>query len=272
MPEGTRLELDNEYRKQLLELFKGLLTLTRETHIKQLEIPLCTAARLGREVYIDIAPALSAEPLVTFYLRRALGYRYVRDVLEDTFGPGQLERLHRLTQSGPTPASLAEELIDMEMLFLGAHVTISKQLGLVPDAASGASASASAATDRFADWAQNLHSDPDLSLDLRAMVPIFYDVERRKTKAWVFLGWARRPIVVSFARPPEATILDLNGQPTRRHPNIRWGALYARLPYPVTAEVYVDHILDREEFRSLCDACGTRTEIMRQLRVPMDAA
>ncbi len=70
MAEGERLELDDEYRKLLLELFKGLLTLTRETHIKQLEIPMVGAALGGREVYIDIAPALAAEPLATFYLRR----------------------------------------------------------------------------------------------------------------------------------------------------------------------------------------------------------
>ena len=77
--------------------------------------------------------------------------------------------------------------------------------------------------------------------------------------------------MVSFARPPEATIMDLDGQPARDHPRIRWGTLYAHLAYPTTAEVYVDHIMDRDEFRSLCDACGTKSEIMRRLGVPTDA-
>jgi len=272
MPEGERLQLDKEYRKLLLELFKGLLTLTRETHIKQLEMPLCGAAMPGREIYIDIAPALSAEPLVTFYLRRALGYRYIHAVLEDTFGPGQLERLHRLTQAGPAPKCLAEELADIEMLFLGAHVSVSKELGLAPNTASGSDASASAAADRFAAWARELNSDSDLGLDLRAMVPVFYDVERRKPKVWAFLGWSRRPITVSFARPPQATILDLSGKSPQDHPCIRWGTLHADLLYPVTAELYVDQILDRDEFRRLCDACGTRSEIMRRLGVAEDPA
>ena len=40
MPEAEHLALDVTYRKQLLELFKGILALTRETHIKQLEIPM----------------------------------------------------------------------------------------------------------------------------------------------------------------------------------------------------------------------------------------
>jgi hypothetical protein len=272
MPEGERLELDKEYRKLLLELFKGLLTLTRETHIKQLEITLCGAAGRRKEVYIDIAPALSAEPLVTFYLRRALGYRYVRGVLEDTFGPGQLERLHRLTQVGPAPTCLAEELAGIETLFLGAHVSVSRELGLAPDTASGSDASATEAADRFAAWARNLNSDSDLSLDLRAMVPVFYDVERCKPKVWAFLGWSHRPITVSFARPPQATILDRRGRRPRDHPKIRWGGLYADLPYPVTAELYVDRILDRDEFRRLCDACGTRSEIMRRLGAAEDPA
>ncbi len=265
MPEGDRLYLDEGYRKLLLELFKGLLTLTRETHVKQLEVPLCGAAMSGREAYIDIAPALSAEPLVTFYLRRALGYRYIRGVLEDTFGSQEMERLHRLTDAGPALMSLAEELSGIETLFLGAHVSVSRELGLAPGAATGSDASTSEAAERFVAWRRELKSDPDLTLDLRAMVPVFYDVGRRKPKVWAFLGWSRRPITVSFARPPRAMIRDLNGRLLRDHPPIRWGALHADLPYPVTAELYVDRILNRDEFRKVCDSCGTRSEILRRL-------
>jgi hypothetical protein len=265
MPEGDRLYLDEGYRKLLLELFKGLLTLTRETHVKQLEIALAGEAMSGREVYIDIAPALSAEPLVAFYLRRALGYRYIRSVLEETFGSQELERLHRLTEAGPAQMSLAEELLRIETLFLGAHVIVSRELGLAPGTVTGSDTSTSEAAERFVTWARELDSDPDVNLDLRAMVPVFYDVGRRKTKVWAFLGWSRRPITVSFARPPQATIQDLNGRLLRDHPPIRWGALHADLQYPVTAELYVDRILDRDEFRKVCDSCGTRSEILRRL-------
>jgi hypothetical protein len=265
MPEGDRLYLDEEYRKLLIDLFKGLLTLTRETHIKQLEIPLCGAAMLGRETYIDIAPTLSAEPLVTFYLRRALGYRYIRTVLEDTFGSQELKRLHRITESGPAPTSLADELSGIETLFLGAHVSVSRELGLAPDPATGSDTSTSEAAERFVAWRRELKSDPDLNLDLRAMVPVFHDLGRDKTKVWAFLGWARRPITVSFAKSPQATIRDLKGRPLRDHPAIRWGELHADLHYPVTAELYVDRILNRDEFRKVCDSCGTRSEILRRL-------
>jgi len=265
MPESKRLHLDDGYRKLLLELFKGLLTLTRETHVKQLEVPICGAAMQRRNVYINITPALSAEPLLTFYLRRALGYRYIRSVLEQTFGSQELERLHRLTEGGPAPASLTEELSEIESLFLGAHVCVSRDLGLAPDTSMGSNTSTSEAAERFVTWRRELNSDPDLNLDLRAMVPVFYDVARRKLKVWAFLGWSRRPITVSFARPPKATIRGLKGRLRLFHPTVRWGALHADLQYPVTAELYVDRILDRDEFRKICESCGTRLEILRRL-------
>src|SRR5262245_50341667 len=75
--------------------------------------------------------------------------------------------------------SLAEELSEIETLFLSAHVSVSRELGLAPDTAT------SEAEEWFVSWVRELKSDPDLSLDLRAMVPVFYDVGRRKNKGVV---------------------------------------------------------------------------------------
>jgi len=108
MPEAGCLELDASYRKQLLELFKGILALTRETHIKQLEAPLAGAAR--QPIMIRIFPELSVEPLATYYFRRAASYSFIRKILEATFGAPALENMHRLTATGPVPSTLAEEL------------------------------------------------------------------------------------------------------------------------------------------------------------------
>jgi hypothetical protein len=44
----------------------------------------------------------------------------------------------------------------------------------------------SEAAERFVALARELKSNPDLDLDLRAMVPVFYDVRRRKPKVWAF--------------------------------------------------------------------------------------
>ena len=265
MPEGKCLRIDEEYRKLLLELFKGMLTLTRETHVKQLELAEMGAAMGEREkkVFINIDPALSAEPLATHYLRRAVGYRFIRGVLEETFGTKALQGLRRLTESGPVATSLVDELSAIEGLFFGAHVKVSQELGLAPDTTSYSSMTASDAANRFETWVRNQSSDPDLNMDLRAMVPVFYDVERRKTKVWAFLGWADRPIIITFAQPPKATVRDLNGTLVSSPFEIRWRSLYEELQYPVTAEFYVDRILDRNEFRKLCDSCRTRSEILR---------
>ena len=265
MPEGERLQLDDEYRKLLLNLFKGLLTLTRETHVKQLERIAAGAAARPREekIFIDIDPALSAEPLATHYLRRAAGYRFIRTVLEEAFGSKALESMYRLTATGPVATPLAEELSAIETLFSGAYVKVSRELGLTPDPALGSNVSGAA--DRFVSWARDIKADPDLRVDLRAMVPVFYDVERRKTKVWAFLGWTERPIIISFARQPTATIRNVDGTRPSPAPEIRWGGLYKQLQYPVTVELYVDKVLDRDEFRKLCDSCVTRSEIVRRL-------
>src|SRR5262249_46172501 len=163
---------DQGYRKHLLELFKGIYTQTRETHVKQLAIPEVAAAPGGRASppkMIYIRPELSAEPLATYYLRRALSYRFVRRVIAETFGPHTVRRLHRLTPAAPSKLNLAEELDDMQALFYGAHVTMSRQLGLAADGtlAVGSGKGPEADAARFKEWIQALGADDDLGQDAR---------------------------------------------------------------------------------------------------------
>ena len=69
-------------------MFKALLALTRETHIKQLESPVLGAARGAHRAREPlISPGLTLEPLPTFYLGRARSYCFVNEVLEEAFGP-----------------------------------------------------------------------------------------------------------------------------------------------------------------------------------------
>jgi len=111
-----------------------------------------------------------------------------------------------------------------------------------------------------------MRDDPDLAADARMMVPLFFDVERRKTKVWVFLGWASGPLAVSFARVPEATVLDHSGRRVERGgPQIEFTNAEYHLAYPVSAEVYTERLLDRSEFRELCNRYRTRSAILNQL-------
>ena len=268
MPEAGRLELDASYRKQLMELFKGILALTRETHIKQLEVPKAGAAPRPKLI-IRIVPELSAEPLATHYFRRAWSYSFIRKVLENTFGAPALEKMQRLTARGPVPSTLAEELLMMENLFYGAHVTVCRQLGINPTTSAylGAGKGEARAAATFAAWQKRLAGDLDVGQDARMMVPLFYDVNRRKTKVSVFMGWATRPVEVSFAARPTATVFDPKGKRvTDSSSLLRFESISFNLAYPVSAEVYVTKIFNREEFREHCDRYRTRSAILDNLK------
>jgi len=258
--EAKHLVLDEEYRKMLAELFKGLLTLTRETHVKQLVIPYPGAALAP--VVLRVTPCLRTEPLATHYFRRASSYGFVREVLTETFGVKPLTAMHRVTATGAVEANLDAELAAMESLFRGASAVVMGDLGLEPLRAEGAAADERA----FDSFASAMKDDPDVGGDMRCMVPVFYDRERKKTKVWVFLGWAERPIEVSYVKEPKVvSVVDPAGRPAKEHPEIRFKKYCHRVLYPVMAEVYVTKLLDRKEFREHCDRYGSRKKILAAL-------
>ncbi len=271
-PEGARLALSESYRKHLEDLSKAILALARETHVKQLELPLAGSA-IPRPS-LDVDPDLATEPLATHYLRRALAYRFVRGALLAAFGEEALAELRRPGPGGAPPSpdapGLLEELARMESLFLGAYLATCRDIGLAPDAAAvsaGGPGGASAAhLDAFERWAREHAADPDLAQDARMMVPLFYDAGRKKTKVALFLGWAARPLRIRFAEPPAVEIFDAAGN--RVDPGdagLRFRAQTARIAYPAVAETYVTRLLDRDEFRALCDRKKTRAAILTAL-------
>ena len=233
----------------------------RETHVKQLELP-PTGAMAEHHVPVLVAPDLTVEPLVTHYERRAASYAFVRGVLEQAFGAGSLEGLRRETAEGPVALDLGTELQVMERLFRGAAATARHQIGM-GDAVEP-TASADVAT--FDAWRALLAGDPDLTRDVRMMVPVFYDLQRRQTKVWVFLGWSTRPLEVSYAKNPSILEQERPGGGEGEEADVRFVGQSVAVAYPVTAEVYVSRLLDREQFRAHCDRFRTRTEILRNLR------
>jgi hypothetical protein len=266
MPEATKLKFSKEYREHLVELFKGIIALTRETHVKQLERVALGAARGSepprKEIYVS--PRLSLEPLAEFYGRRAIAYSFIRQILVDTFGQDGLKKMRRITH-GPVELPLEDELGQMVALFRGAHGCVNRQLALPPSDALPQLPDLSAAISTFQDWASELDNDLDLGRDPRMMVPIFYDVERNKTKVWVVLGWEKRPLRISYATPPTVHVKDKNGRAADKEIDIKFSGQYVFAAYPVSAEVYVSRLLNREEFQKHCDQYGTREEILAKL-------
>ncbi|MHC4945884.1 MAG: hypothetical protein ACYTG7_22960, partial [Planctomycetota bacterium] len=131
-PEGRKLAIDDGYRRHLEDLFKGIQALSREVHVKQVELAMlaaeCPEPPSDRSEIV-VMPELSSEPLHSYYLRRAIGYRFIEKVLMDHFGAGGLEEMHRLTAAGPMKMNLAEELRHVSSLFFGAFVVAGRELG-----------------------------------------------------------------------------------------------------------------------------------------------
>jgi hypothetical protein len=268
-PEARHLRCDASYTRLLEELFKGILALTRETHVKQVEIPIVGAAgpRRSPVCHIAIRPDLTVEPLASYYFRCAESYAFVRTVLEESFGREALEQLHRPGPGARATFSLAEELDQMEKLFYGAHATACRQIGMVPLASRRAGATPDTAATALAAWLKQTNDDGDVGRDSRMMVPVFYDIRREKAKVWVMLGWSQRELVVGFAVPPAYSVYDADGQPASSHSvEVGFHRQSELLAYPVMAEVYVSKILDREEFRRHCDRHKTRQAILANLR------
>ncbi|MGO8790608.1 MAG: hypothetical protein ACLQVL_24935 [Terriglobia bacterium] len=270
MPEAQRLQFDESYRRELVGLFKALLALTRETHVKQLEMPTLGSAAPSRIVRLQITPDLTVEPLATYYLRRARSYRFVRGVLQQAFGPEALPKLRRLTAAGPVNLSLAEELTLMEALFHGAYLRSCEEIGMrpEPDSEFGSGRDATIHRAVMGAWLESLPKDPDLGKDIRMMVPLFYDVQRQQTKVWAVLGVATKPLTVSYAHPP--TVKEFKGPAGASvkpgEVEVDFEPQYTKLAYIVSAEVYIGRLLNRTEFRQLCDQKKTFAAIVAGLQ------
>ncbi len=273
-PEAKKLVFTQSYTKELEELFKSLLALTRETHIKQLEIPLVATAAYRpqpaeQKIRIDISPGLTLEPLATYYLRRARSYNFIHSVLKDMLGKNNLAKIHRLTAAGPVDKDLSLELQEMEALFFGAALSVAQETGCALQITDrdGSGHGGKQDLDFAGHWMNHLADDPDVSRDNRMMVPVFYDLQRNMTKVWVVLGYEEKSLEVGFDSTPQITVFDSQGKKVdESRLDIHYHDQVRSLWYPVFAEIYVKNILDRDEFRKLCDRYPTRPEILKALQ------
>ena len=250
LPEAARLSTTERYREHARLLFKALLALARETQVKNLEAPRCGAAM---DPTIYLSPALTVEPLPTFYLRRALSYRFVRPVVE---------------RAGAT--QVLDRLANLAALFFGAHVRASRELGLAhapvvtdPDRADAT----------FDTWCTRRQSDKDLHVDARMMVPVFFDIARNLMKVWVCIGWSTKAITARYVREPRLVSVEpkekqkstfFRGKP--KPPPVKFTEWRGNAPYPVVHELYVTAPLDRAAFRRLCEEQETEERILAALK------
>lgn len=270
-PECKKLIFTDNYKKELIELFKSILAITRETHIKQLEIPICGNAPPNEDpevIKLEIYPEISVEPLATYYLRRARAYNFIHGVLKDYFGEETLTKMFRLTSAGVVKKNLEQELKDMEALFFGLALQVCYETGCELDITADDGSGEGAEKDLLyaRKWLSEAYLDPDISTDSRMMVPVFYDTGRQKTKVWAFLGYEKKKLTIEFSKMPDITVFNENGEELPpKSLQVSFFDTAKELLYPVFAEIYVKKILNRDEFRKLCDKYKTRNEIIKAL-------
>lgn len=273
--EGKRRRLSPTYKERLLELFRGAYCLTRETHVKQLDVPMSGCAAMPPRKLppppIVVVPECSVEPLPSVYLRRAQGYKFINDVLLASFATENLANARRLTKNGPVQMDLLQELKKIQEIFQGAHALSCDELGI--DAQCLDSFDNSACISTFREWASDLSGDQDLCQDARCMVPVFFDRERG-LKVWVFLGWRQVKIRVSYNDKPKIKSMDVTGLIVPKEyepwpdgkPELLFLDRTLTAAYPAMAEIYVRSPMTRDEFVQHCEKYKTDIAILDALQ------
>jgi hypothetical protein len=274
LPEAEKLSIDDKYRECLTELFKGFYALTREIHIKQLEMSWGSAPR--PKPTLHVRPNLTVEPLPTYYYRKSLAYQFINQTLQEIFGLESLQKLHRLTAHGPVAKPLLEELVEIEMMFRGAATMACIELGMEPRVVVGDDYSA--AYEHFTAYAKQISEDSELTSDCRMMVPIQVTAND-DYKVWVFLGWEDVRIDVKYVERPAVFNIecDTSGSwhktfNTVYHgdipePEIQYLDDSYKVYRPVCAELTVKKLLNRQEFQAVCDEYESAEAIIAKLKV-----
>ncbi len=258
-PATSRLVLSTSYLQHLRNLAHAYWAMARETHVKQADFGMFGCGFFER---IVVGPDLTVEPLAEHYLRRARAYTFLRTVLDDGFGRDAWIDLPRLRESGVS-GSLGEELASMESLFFGAYATVKHELGFSsPIVEEGRDLQAD--KNHFAAWTKNIASDPDCGTDLRMMVPVAYNPLTDQMRVWAIFGWTYSMLDVSFVQKPSYKLTLAPGSAVE--PDVEFTSHRYDLWQPVVREFDVSRLLDRAEFRELCNQSDSADEIIRSLQ------
>lgn len=266
MPESKHLRLGDSYKEALINIFKSSIALDRETVIGGVEIGIEGGVVVREIEEIEIYPELTVEPLSSLYYRRASAYSFIKKLLISTFGRDELKKIYRLTAQGRIAEPLMKELEEMEILFYGAYLISAKEIGMdIQNQLEYISGDEVEECKLYAhNWLESALDDQDIGKDNRMMVPLFFDIERQKTKVWVTLGYIREPLKITFFRNPRATIKDKEGNAATAF--LHFKEIWKELIIPLSTEIYVKDLLNRDEFRTLCDKYKTPDAILEALR------
>jgi hypothetical protein len=261
--EKDKLLLTRAYKERMLEAFKALMTKRRETHIRQLEESKTAEAPMPPQ----IVPRLRLEPCPSYYLRTARAYGFLASFLESSVGVPELKRMHGLKQDGERPLDLHTELGAIRDLFYGFYLVSADDIGMKPHLLVGEPVDRVRCMESAKEWLAKPLTDPDLAVDTRVAVPIFFDRPKTKTRLWTTLGVRLAKLEASYARPPSIKARSGGGE-WRKPEAHTLGTSEYLIAVDQFSEVETNCICvpTREELRATCDRHKTQDAIVAALK------
>lgn len=266
LPESDHLLLTAAYKKKLIETFKSLITQTRETHVKQLSVPMLAGSAAPIHE-VDVYPKFPVEPFPSFYLRTARAYRFLETYLKAVLGPGFLAASHRrYADDSESPLPLDEELHDITRLVYGLYIQSARSVGLdpadglLPEETEEYPVDASA--QRAEEWLSSWTTDPDVLTDPRVILPVAM-TEDGQVIYWAVLGVQAVRISAAFVEHHVPTFetedfCELRDVVDHQYLLLTEAMREVRLPRTTPPPT-------REEFRALCDAHDNVDDIVTAL-------
>ena len=249
--ERAKIGFTAPYKKRLQEAFSTMLVQHRETHVKQADMYLDTAAA-G-----PTTPDFRVEPLATVYVRHARSYVFLERALDAAMGEELLDTAVAVGADGASDETLRARIHRARDLFYGLYLASCFDLGLKPklDVEGDPAADAQAELTRAADeWLRGLGQDPVAGADVRVLVPIA-SVDATRTRYWAVIGVRTTLAGYSFITDGSMTAPAKPEDQTR-----------AELPTEQFLEVTSSSVPPtRDEYRALCDANPTADAIKTAL-------
>jgi len=250
--ERAKIAFTARYKKRLQEAFKTMYTQTRETHIKQLEIPMAGSAGPPP------VPHFRLEPLATVYARVARSYLFLEAALEEVMGAGLLDQGIAYGVQGALGNTLRQQLQRCRDLAFGLYALSCQDIGLRPtlDEPAGDPSFAETWETLAAEadqWLLDLADDPMADSDVRVLVPVG-QTEDGRVRYWAVVGVRTTVAGYSYLHSDDMS------PPAEED--------LARVPLPTEQFIEVTsdaEPMTRDEFRALCDQHESAEEIQAAL-------
>jgi len=223
----------------------------------------------------EVCPRLRVEPAPEFYLRLARTVAFLHEALRATLGDDTLSREHALRpfdwmESAEREAEyrvpfLAEELGLFPLRLYGLYLVSCEDLGMSPELSADELPDRPRAVAEALRWLEGLSTSEDLTRVVREAVPLGVFTRDGQQLYWTVLGTRVAVVDVVFRRPPRVRTGG-DGVWQEVLPG-DLGMATCALPVYETAQFALRKSwgFESQEFQGLCDALGTRDDVLYQI-------